>query len=72
MKMYALLSDQGTACGETALCEKCYEIVDNRDLARKMAYQTDDLPDLNHFRDCGDPHNGGNNALDCCICGWPD
>ena len=24
VKMFALLSDQGTACDETALCEKCY------------------------------------------------
>ena len=74
MKMYALLSDQGTACGETALCGKCYETVGNRDLARKGA--TDPLhagdPAISEaFTDCGDPHNGGNDALLCCICNWP-
>ena len=72
MKMYALLSDQGTACHETALCEECYADEENQGYAREQGSQADDIPAPNNFEDCGNPLDDGNDALSCCTCGWPD
>ena len=62
--MYALLSDQGTACSETALCNECYKDSENRAYAFEQAASSDDIPHPWDFVDCS-----GNDALDCCICG---
>lgn len=67
-KMYALVSDQGTAAAETALCEDCFEDDENKDYARKQASTVlKDIPDLETFHDCT-----GNDVLSCCICGHPN
>jgi len=64
VKMYALVSNQGTAAAETALCEKCYLEAANRSYSQELASRCDDIPDLHTFHDCS-----GNDALHCCICG---
>jgi hypothetical protein len=41
MKMFALLSDQGTAAGETALYKEWFASRENRAYAREMGSQAD-------------------------------
>ena len=75
-KMFALLSDQGTACHETALCETCYndpkkslseaqfaDYYNNRSYASEQGSQADDIPDVLTFENCSD-----NTMLFCIIC----
>ena len=60
--MIALLSDQGTAMAETALCE-----THNKGLTCARVYaEATSIPDWDGrgFRDCT-----GNDALQCVICG---
>ena len=61
--MFALLSDQGTACAETALCETCYKDSENRAYASEQGSQAGDIPDVLTFENCGD-----NTMLFCLIC----
>lgn len=67
MKMYALLSDQGTAAIETALCERCMGDPKMSKQARQQAEQSslNDVPPDAPFRDCTE-----NDALQCIGCGW--
>ncbi|MGA2259416.1 MAG: hypothetical protein ABSG53_32480 [Thermoguttaceae bacterium] len=59
-----MLSDQGTAASETALCEECYSD-ENREYASNMRSPIlNDIPEPTAFRDCS-----GNDALYCCVCG---
>ena len=59
--MQVLLTAQGTAASETALCDLCYRSASNRDLARMSA----DV-DVNPFSDFT---AATNEALRCTICG---
>ena len=59
--MYARLTEEGTAAGETAICSRCFprcpsEVLDLLD--------ADDV--VTDFRDCS-----GNEALSCNVCGVP-
>ena len=65
--MKCLVSDQGTAAGETGLCEVCYKDTANQGYAREMASQSDDVDPKSNFIDCS-----GNDAMECCICGGVD
>ena len=62
--MKALVTEQGTATQETALCDLCYPKPENQGYAREMASRTDDINPESKFVDCS-----GNDALECCICG---
>lgn len=64
-KMYALVTTQGTACYETALCERCVVYPINKDQARGQILSVGDITDKETFVDCG--HNV---ALSCIICGF--
>ena len=66
MKMYALVTDQGTAAAETALCAGCVGDPENIGYAREQGSQADDIINLDRFDDCSQ-----NDALECCICGTP-
>lgn len=61
--MFALLSDQGAACAETALCETCFEETDNQGYASEQGAQSGDIPDPLTFANCS-----GDTMLFCCIC----
>lgn len=63
MKMHALVSDQGTAAIEAALCENCFKEEANKKYAREMASQSDDVNPEGNFVDCSE-----NDALKCCVC----
>lgn len=65
--MKCIPSNQGTGTNETALCDNCYEIPDNRVYARKQAYPVKDIDPLANFVNCTE-----NEALECCICGGID
>ena len=65
--MKSLLTDQGTAAAETALCKNCYPDEANQGYAREMASQADDIDPESNFVDCT-----GNDALECIICGKTD
>jgi len=62
--MNALVTKQGTATTETALCNSCFLYDENTDYAREMASQTDDIDPASEFMNCNE-----NDALNCIICG---
>lgn len=62
--MYALVTLDGTACSETALCDACYSDPRYRTLARRCAYE-DVMPVT--FEDCT-----GNDALACIVCDYTE
>ncbi len=64
-KVYAIVSDQGTACAETALCEKCHG-GKHRAKVEKLAATIADIPNPRDWHDCT-----GNDALQCNDCGYP-
>jgi len=64
--MWCLPTDQGTAPPETTLCDECFGIPNNQ---RKV---WDNLPnDVSRltvwWTECTQ-----NDAVRCCVCGWPD
>ncbi len=61
--MMVLVTDQGTAAGETGLCGNCYENPCNKRYAREMASRCDDVDPTGPFVDCSD-----NDAISCCVC----
>ena len=65
MMIYAMVSDQGTACAETALCPKHLEDEDTRFQAIAQADSDTDVD--RGFVDCS-----GNDALECIVCGRRD
>lgn len=65
-KMLALVSDRGTACAETALCEQCHGNAKRRAAVENLAAGIDDVPNPRDRHDCT-----GNEALQCCDCGYP-
>lgn len=64
--MYALVSDQGTAMSETALCASCYAVSANQGYAEDQGRMADDW-DRNGWHNCT-----GNDALLCVVCGRDD
>lgn len=61
MKMLALTSTQGTAMGETAICDTHPEA--DRNILKRLAHRSGDW-DHGDFHDCS-----GNEALTCQMCG---
>lgn len=61
--MYALVSDQGTAMSEAALCASCYATPQNQGYAEEQGMSADDW-DREGWRDVS-----GNEALSCVVCG---
>jgi len=59
IEMWAMLSDQGTACDETALCAACFN-AENR-VGAAMRARRDVV--LTAWHDCT-----GNEALSCTVC----
>lgn len=66
-KMFALVSDQGTAMHETALCGKCHAVPENQGYAEDQASMADDWDKEEGWHDCT-----GNEYLQCITCGAPD
>ena len=62
--MYALVSDQGTAMHETALCNTHYKDPDERNVALEMGEAAGDADPSLEFRNVSE-----NDALSCLICG---
>jgi len=58
---YALVSDQGTACGETGLCEHCF---DDDNQASIIACTSEDVDIEQGFIEVT-----GNEAIECNACG---
>jgi len=63
LKMFALVNDQGTACSETALCEK-HLTDENKAMVLRQLYGLDDIADKQTWHDCS-----GNDGLYCNDCG---
>ena len=61
---YCIPTDQGTGNSDTALCDVCFAMPDNKCYAREMASRTDDINPKGDFVECS-----GNEAVECCICG---
>lgn len=62
MKIFALVTNQGTACSETALCENCLNTTNTTKVRQSVKKEVD--IDFSSFIDCS-----GNDALECVECG---
>jgi len=65
-KLFAIVSEQGTACHEACLCERCHANPDHRATVEKKAAHTSDIPNPADWQDAT-----GNDALTCIACGYP-
>ena len=65
-KLYAIVSEQGTACQEACLCEHCHAKPHERAAVEKKAAAISDIPNTADWRDAT-----GNDALTCNVCGYP-
>ena len=65
-KLYAIVSDQGTACHEACLCELCHANPEHRAAVEWEAGRISDIPNPTDWRDAT-----GNDALTCNVCGYP-
>ena len=65
-KLYAIVSEQGTACHEACLCEHCHDKPQERAAVEKKAAAISDIPNPTDWHDAT-----GNDALTCNVCGWP-
>ena len=65
-KLYAIVSEQGTACHEACLCEHCHATPHERAAVEKKAAAISDIPNTADWRDAT-----GNDALTCNVCGYP-
>lgn len=64
--MYALVTAEGTAMGETSLCEEDYKDASaRREMEARARLAGDAAEDLS-FRNCD-----GNEMLECQVCGVP-
>lgn len=62
-KMFAMITEQGTAAAETALCEFC----DTTHKKNHLAATADEDVVQGSWQDCSE-----NKALICMVCGYPD
>lgn len=65
--MFALVTDQGTAMSETALCGNCHPVIANQGYCEEQAGYAGDWEESEGWRDCS-----GNDCLQCIMCGAPD
>ena len=66
-KLYAIVSEQGTACHEACLCEHCHAKPQAAGRRRKeRATGISDIPNPADWRDAT-----GNDALTCNVLGYP-
>lgn len=66
VRMFAMLADQATAMGETALCEACIDVPVAVERTKDWAAAADDWAHGEHV-DCT-----GNEVLACQNCGYPN
>jgi hypothetical protein len=66
MRLFAVVSDQGTACHQACLCEACHGKDGHRAAAEKRAAGISDIPNPADWQDAT-----GNDALTCNVCGYP-
>ena len=65
-QLFALVTDQGTACEEACLCSKCLDKPGSKEQCVRQLYSNGrDVPDKEHWHECTD-----NEALKCSTCGW--
>jgi hypothetical protein len=64
-KLFAIVSEQGTACSEACLCERCHANPKHRASVEKRAATVDDIPNPTDWHDCT-----RNEALQCNVCGY--
>ena len=64
MRMYAMVSDQGTACNETALCSEHYTPENKAEIEAEYCHGISDEPISGSWVDCT-----GNDYLMCRECG---
>ena len=65
-KLNAIVSDQGTACHEACLCERCHAKAEHRADVETKAASISDIPNPADWQDAT-----GNDALTCNVCGYP-
>jgi hypothetical protein len=65
-RLLAIVSEQGTACYEACLCERCHADPKHRAAAEAKAARTGDIPNPADWQDAT-----GNDALTCNVCGYP-
>ena len=65
-KLYAIVSEQGTACQETCLCERCHANPEHRADVEAQAAHIRDIPNPADWQDAT-----GNDALTCSVCRYP-
>ena len=63
-KLLAIVSEQGTACYEACLCERCHANPEHRAVVEKKAARINDIPNPADWQDAT-----GNDALMCNVCG---
>jgi hypothetical protein len=64
MKKYAILSNEGTACAETGICETCSSQRGVKNNIVKLAKTIKDISDMT-FVDCSENEN-----IECTNCGY--
>jgi len=65
-KLLAIVSEQGTACHEACLCERCHANPEHRADVEAKAARISDIPHPADWREAT-----GNDALTCNVCGYP-
>ncbi len=65
-KLLAIVSEQGTACYEACLCERCHANPEHRAEVEAKAARVSDIPNPTDWQDAT-----GNEALTCNVCGYP-
>ena len=63
MKIYAIVSNENTACAETALCDKCLNINTVKENVISASKKASDIENYTFF-DCSE-----NDAIECTNCG---
>jgi hypothetical protein len=65
-RLLAIVSEQGTACCEACLCERCHANPKHRADVENKAARIGDVPNPADWHDAT-----GNDALTCNVCGYP-
>ena len=65
-RLLAIVSEQGTACHEACLCERCHANPKHRAELEAKAGRISDVPNPANWQDAT-----GNEALTCNVCGYP-
>jgi hypothetical protein len=65
-RLLAIVSEQGTACQEACLCERCHANPEHRAAVERKASRISDIHNPTNWQNAT-----GNDALTCAVCGYP-